>query len=115
MTRIILSAALAAALALAPAASPARADEGPEILSLLLGIGLVHAIGKGIERARSPVAVSRPAAMPAPPPPGPCADVLFGESRGLGGACFARRQGAASVEEGWHGAAHWYGADRFRP
>jgi len=36
------------------AAPPARADGGGDLLGLLLGIGTVYAIGKGIEQARAP-------------------------------------------------------------
>jgi hypothetical protein len=45
---------LALALSLL-AAPPARAEGGGELLGLLLGIGTVYAIGKGIEQARAPV------------------------------------------------------------
>ncbi len=52
MFRTVLAAATAATLLLAPPlARPARAEAG-EALGLLLGIGVVHALGKGIERAR---------------------------------------------------------------
>lgn len=112
MHRTALAAALAAALALAPAA-PARADTGEGFLGLLLGIGVVHAIGKGIERAR----------LPTPPRPSPvqalaadpCAGALSGDSRGPGLACVARGQGGALAAEAWHDAPYWYGADRVRP
>ena len=46
-------AALALTLSLL-VAPPARADGGGELLGLLLGIGTVYAIGKGIEQAREP-------------------------------------------------------------
>lgn len=114
MTRTILAPLLAAALMLAPAAPPARAEEGRELLGLLLGIGLFHAIGKGIERARAPE-VPRTAIAPVSAAPGPCAETRVAESRGLGAACFARLQNAASADEAWHGASHWYGAERVRP
>lgn len=55
MKRTLMAGLTAAALALLPpAAAPARADGGEGLLGLLLGIGAVHAIGKGIEQARKP-------------------------------------------------------------
>lgn len=51
MTRVLAAIVAAAALALSP---PAKADGGEELIGLLLGIGAVYAIGKGIERARAP-------------------------------------------------------------
>lgn len=55
MTRILAAIIAAAALALSPpAARAAKADGGEELIGLLLGIGAVYAIGKGIERARAP-------------------------------------------------------------
>jgi hypothetical protein len=51
----VLVATLAAALVLSPATTrPAAAEGGGELLGLLLGIGTVYAIGKGIEQARRP-------------------------------------------------------------
>ena len=49
--------ALASTLLAAP---PARAEGGGELLGLLLGIGTVYAIGKGIEQARAPEPEAEP-------------------------------------------------------
>jgi hypothetical protein len=55
MTRILIDGLAILALALSMlAAPPARADGGGELFGLLLGIGTVYAIGKGIEQARAP-------------------------------------------------------------
>jgi hypothetical protein len=57
MTRSLIDGLAIAALAFAMlAAPPARAEGGGEPLSLLLGVGTVYAIGKGIEQARVPIA-----------------------------------------------------------
>ncbi len=55
MTRILIDGLAILALALSMLfAPPARADGGGELFGLLLGIGTVYAIGKGIEQARAP-------------------------------------------------------------
>ena len=55
MTRYLIDGLAILALALSLlAAPPARAERGGELLGLLLGIGTVYAIGKGIEQARDP-------------------------------------------------------------
>jgi hypothetical protein len=54
MKRALLASLAAAAIALSPATvRPAAAEGGGELLGLLLGIGTVYAIGKGIEQARA--------------------------------------------------------------
>jgi hypothetical protein len=54
MKRALLATLAATALALSPATvRPASAEGGGELLGLLLGIGTVYAIGKGIEQART--------------------------------------------------------------
>jgi hypothetical protein len=63
MTRYLIDALAILALAFSlVAAPPARAENGGELLGLLLGIGTVYAIGKGIEQARvrdaEPVAIA---------------------------------------------------------
>jgi hypothetical protein len=56
MTRFLIDGLAIVALAFtALAAPPARAEGGGELLSLLLGVGTVYAIGKGIEQAREPL------------------------------------------------------------
>jgi hypothetical protein len=65
MTRFLIDGLAIAALVFATAAAPpARADGGGELLSLLLGVGTVYAIGKGIEQARAPLPA--PVAEPIP-------------------------------------------------
>ena len=65
MTRLLAAALTSAALALSPAgARPASANGGEELLGLLLGIGTVYAIGKGIEQARSPAPIPDPVSEP---------------------------------------------------
>lgn len=67
MNRFLLATLASAALALSPA-TPARAEGGGELLGLLLGIGTVYAIGKGMERAREPVADATPTVFQEPRP-----------------------------------------------
>jgi len=110
MKRTILAGLTAAALALSPpAASPARAEGGGELLGLLLGIGAIYAIGKGIEQARAPAAVPRPSPerirephrlapgygwnVPQRTLPRSCLasfDTWHGSIRGFGADCLAR-------------------------
>ena len=69
MTRYLIDGLAIAALTLTlMAAPPARAEGGGGVLGLLLGVGTVYAIGKGIEQARAPLpeAVAQPEALPAP-------------------------------------------------
>jgi hypothetical protein len=114
MKRTLLATLAAAALALSPAAvRPAVAEGGGELLGLLLGIGTVYAIGKGIEQARTPEAepaqiVPQPVdwraepdaradgyrwAMPQRTVPRDCLstfDTWHGELRGFSASCLAR-------------------------
>lgn len=61
MTRLLTAALTSAALVLSPAGvRPASASGGEELLGLLLGIGTVYAIGKGIEQARAPAPTPAP-------------------------------------------------------
>jgi hypothetical protein len=61
MTRLLTAALTSAALVLSPVGiRPASASGGEELLGLLLGIGTVYAIGKGIEQARAPAPVPDP-------------------------------------------------------
>lgn len=61
MKRALLATLAAITLALSPpAVRPAAAEGGGELLGLLLGIGTVYAIGKGIEQARMPAAEPAP-------------------------------------------------------
>jgi hypothetical protein len=63
MKRFLLAGLASAALALSPLSTrQAQAGEGAELLGLLLGIGTVYAIGKGIEQARATEAVVEPVA-----------------------------------------------------
>ncbi len=115
MIRFLLATLASAALLVSPPA-PARADGGGELLGLLLGIGTVYAIGKGIEQARAPLPIveaeplplvqpadwredrRRPAPgfrwnMPQRTVPRDCLstfDTWHGEVRGFSAACLAR-------------------------
>ena len=65
MKRFLLASLASAALVLSPAYTrPAQANEGAELFGLLLGIGTVYAIGKGIEQARAPKAVDEAVVEP---------------------------------------------------
>ena len=110
MKRTFLAGLTAAALALSPpAASPAQADGGEELLGLLLGIGAIYAIGKGIEQARNPAAAPKASPerirepnrlahgyawnVPQRTVPRSCLgsfDTWHGEMRGFGADCLAR-------------------------
>jgi hypothetical protein len=110
MTRTLAAVLASAALVLSPAAArPAQAQGGEELLGLLLGIGTIYAIGKGIEQARAPAQVAeiRPEpirephrlapghrwTMPARTLPRDCLstfDTWHGEIRGFDAGCLAR-------------------------
>lgn len=95
---------LALALSLL-AAPPARAEGGGELLGLLLGIGTVYAIGKGIEQARAPEPEPLPiaalhatadASRPDRLLPRHCLgtfETRHGDLRGFENACLARNMG----------------------
>jgi hypothetical protein len=58
MTRFLIDGLAIAAIALTAVATPPPARADGELLGLLLGIGTVYAIGKGIEQARTPEALT---------------------------------------------------------
>jgi hypothetical protein len=114
MIRTVLAAATAAALVFAPPlARPAGAETG-EALGLLLGIGLVHALGKGIERARDPAPEA--ALLPERITPERITDRKSWAGRDHGQRILPRE--CLATHQTWHGEIRGFGArclrDRMR-
>ena len=110
MIRTILAVATAALLAVAPPlARPAGAETG-EALGLLLGIGFVHALGKGIERAREPT--PEPAILPERSEPEWIADRKSWSGRDHGWRVLPRD--CLATHQTWHGEIRGFGAGCLR-